>query len=361
MLKILIASIALSALGCTHGCQPVPAAPATTPLNEARVCGICFAHTHQNGGDRGYGSETSGQTLDELQKMGITHISITPFAWMASVTSSEVLWSRTGKGGSETDERLKQVAKQAGDRKIKVMLKPHIWIRHGAWRGEINPDAATGGWPAWFASYKSYILSQAALAQKMGAEWFVIGVELSSSALAHPESWRDIITDVRLLYKGKLIYAANWDTAEKISFWDALDGVGVQMFAPLSQEQTPTLDQLKTGAQSWLNRYRAVAQKAKLPLLLTEVGYINRVGTSQEPYLWPERIEENYSPAGDEQQRLAYQAIVETFGQAQELDNAYWWKWFTDPETAEEGSVGFSPRGKPAQKVLENACLSPRP
>jgi hypothetical protein len=48
--------------------------------------------------------------------------------------------------------------------------------------------------------------------------------------------------------------------------------------------------------------------------------------------------------------------MVNTFGQSEHVEQIYWWKWFTNPATNEEGPVGFSPRGKPAEAVLRDAC-----
>ena len=56
-----------------------------------------------------------------------------------------------------------------------------------------------------------------------------------------------------------------------------------------------------------------------------------------------------------EAQALAYCAILDTFGQAEEVAGMYWWKWFSDPDTDEEDALGFSPRGKLAEQILRRA------
>ena len=75
-------------------------------------CGMCFAHNWQHGGTRGYGSSTAASSLDELRKLGVKTISLTPFGWMSSTRAVDVKWS-TNFGGSETFARLRRTAADA--------------------------------------------------------------------------------------------------------------------------------------------------------------------------------------------------------------------------------------------------------
>src|SRR5579859_4021637 len=93
--------------------------------------GVCYAHTWRGGGRDGYGSEASGRTLERLHAMGVDAISLTPFGFMASLSSTEVLVLQPASG--ESDERLAHEAARAHGLGMKVVLKPHLWIRGGAW------------------------------------------------------------------------------------------------------------------------------------------------------------------------------------------------------------------------------------
>lgn len=324
------------------------------PVRSGQVCGVCYAHNWQDDGADGYGSETSVRSLREARAHGVSAVSLTSFGWMRSASSVEVISSDRMRA-SETMARMHAEAANARAQGATIMVKPHLWLGGGDWRGEIAPDPAHGGWDAWFASYRQFLLEHARFAEAVDAEWFVVGVELVTASRAHPERWRALIADVREVYSGSLTYAANWDEAEQVMFWDALDAVGVQMFAPLRAEGD-ALTTLEAGAARWLARYEALAERVERPLILTEVGVMNREGGTVRPWEWPDRVRATRTAAGDAEQAAYFAAIGATFGQSQRVAAMYWWKWFTNPETREEGPIGFDPRGKPAADVLAALC-----
>lgn len=336
--------------------EPDEATPGpTAQLAPDVICGMNYVHAWQDDGVRGYGSEESASQLDELAALGVQSVAITTFAWMASVHDAQV-HGIEDVGGGETAARMRAVAAQASERGLGIVYKPHLWIRRGAWRGDIDPDPSGGGWPAWFDSYEAWIVAQARLAEEVGADWFVVGVEFVSAVRHDPARWREIIAAVRDVYSGRVTYAANWDEVAEVPFWDALDAVGVQMFAPLTDLDDATPEQMREGAAEWLTHYEQVSRTVDRPLLLTEVGYMNRAGTTREPWVWPERLPAGDHGEGDEEQAQAFAAVVTTFGRSEHVVGMWWWKWFTDPDTDEEGAIGFSPRGRRAEAVLREAC-----
>lgn len=350
------------------GCQPsasasdpTPSAPsvetehdATPAVRSGQVCGVCYAHNWQDDGALGYGSPTSEQSLREVRALGVTSVSLTSFGWMRNARAVEVVSSDRMRA-SETLDRMRAEAANAREQGASIMVKPHLWLGGGDWRGEIDPDPAAGGWDAWFASYRTFLLEHARFAEEVDAEWFVVGVELVTATRERPDLWRALIGEVRTVYSGALVYAANWDEAEAVTFWDALDAIGVQMFAPLRTDVQP-LASLEDGARAWLARYEAIATRFDRPLILTEVGVMNREGGTVRPWEWPDRVRATRTEAGDAEQAAYYAAIGATFGQSERVAGMYWWKWFTNPDTNEEGPVGFDPRGKPAASVLGALC-----
>lgn len=282
-------------------------------------------------------------------------VALTGFGWMRSLDAVEVQWQHPPPGG-ETEEAIRAAATAARAAGQTVMLKPHLWVRGGAWQAELRPAADAGGWVAWFGSYEAFIFAQADLATAIKSDWFVIGNELGSATAAAPDRWAALIAGVRKRYAGRITYAANWDEAERITFWPLLDAIGVNFYAPLSTKPAPTDAELRAGATVWLSRYEKLAAATGRPLLLTEVGFRNREGTAATPHTWPEHAPERRTPAGDAEQAAAYRAIFDTFGLAPSVKALYWWKAFSDPSTDEEGPTGFSPIGKPAERVLTERC-----
>lgn len=329
-----------------------PRADTGMRVRAGQLCGMSYAHTWEEGERVGYGSARSAKTLRQLHDLGVNAVSYTPFGWMRSQRSTRVQWS---PDAGESFAGIRADAARAHALGMTVLHKPHLWVGRGAWRGALDPDPASGGWDAWFDSYQAFALAQARLAAQIGAEWYCVGTELESSVKARPERWRALIAAVREVYPGKLTYCANWNDVEQVPFWDALDAIGVQMYAPLAGAPTTDEAVLEQGAAKWLRQYEALSKRVGKPLLITEVGFVNRPDAAVKPYEWSDGGRQP-TAAGDAAQAAAYAAIERTFGQSPRVIGIFWWKWFTDPATREEAGVGFPPAGKPAEQILRAAC-----
>ncbi len=304
------------------------------------ACGMALAHSWFAGGSRGYGSKASAEALDALADIGIRSVSVSTYAFMDDFHTPYVRPQELP--GTETLATARAVAKQAHARGLSVMLKPAIYLLDGEWCGDIAPR---GGWPAWFDSYREFILANARMAAEADIEMLVVGVELKSSTRSVPEEWRKTIAEVRKVYGGTLLYSANWDEAEDVTFWRDVDAIGISLYAPLRKS-------------NWLERYESVAAKAERPIVITETGVMNRIDARDIPYVWPEWVtEEDQSFAGDTEQADGYRDIIASFGQSPRVQRIFWWKWFTDGESLlNEGPLGFSPRGRFAESVLRATC-----
>jgi hypothetical protein len=232
--------------------------------------GVCYAHTWRGGGDDGYGSATSHKTLQRLQRLGVEWISLTPFGYMESLEAVAVHLAATRSG--ESDERMQQEVAHAHALGLKVALKPHIWIHHGEWQGDLkwSNDQA---WRTWFASYRTFILHYAALAEHDKYDLLVIGTELKSATAGDPAGWRALIEEIRTAYHGKISYAANWDEAERVPFWDALDFIGVDAYAPIATKPGAKEPELCLAWGSLAKRLEALSKRTGKRVILTELGY----------------------------------------------------------------------------------------
>ncbi|HEX6839721.1 MAG TPA: hypothetical protein VF334_24250, partial [Polyangia bacterium] len=228
--------------------------------------GICYAHAWRGGGDAGYGSATSQKTLERLARLGVDWISLTPFGFMESTRAVEIRVAGA-HGPGESDERMRREVAHAHALGIKVALKPHLWIRHGEWQGDLqfgNDDA----WRAWFNSYRAFILRYAALAERDGYDMLVIGTELKSATACDPECWRALIAELRGVYHGPLTYAANWDEAERVPFWSALDFIGVDAYAPIADKSGAAEPALCVAWSALARRLEALSQRTHKRVIL---------------------------------------------------------------------------------------------
>lgn len=326
-------------------------APDVASLPEGVHAGMSVAHNYQHRGQRGYGTSTSHATLDELRELGVRWVSLTPFGYMRSLESNEVRQIHD-RPEAENDGRMRREIEAAHALGLRVFLKPHVWIGGGAWRGDVRPES----WEAWFASYRTFILHYARMAEELDVELLAVGVELPCEG-AREAQWRALIAEIRESYHGELTYAANWDRAESVPFWEAVDFVGVQFYPSLARELgAPEADMARSLGRR-LDELGALSRRSGRPVLLTEVGYKSIEGAEVHPHEWPER--HGAPTVSEAAQAQAYRRLFAAVSEREFIRGLYLWKWFTDPDTDEEGADGFSPRGKRAEAVLRSA-FSPR-
>src|SRR5262245_29969248 len=170
--------------------------------------GVCYAHSLRHG--KGYGSDESARALQRLADLGVDWISITPFAFQRSPLDTSLRWDPNRF--SENDDSLCAATTQAHALHIRVMLKPHVWLRPPDWPGSIDPGSEQA-WNAWFASYRDFILHYARLAQRTGIDALCLGNELEKST-PHAKEWRETVRAVRQVYRGPITYGATTDEAE---------------------------------------------------------------------------------------------------------------------------------------------------
>jgi len=206
-------------------------------------------------------------------------------------------------------------------------------------------------WGRFFASYERYILHYARMAQEHGVEILAVGVELDRTVDAHPERWREIVAAVREVYDGELVYSANWDRVLDFPLWGVFDYVGVQFYPPLADEPGATDQALRGRMEHYASVLDEFHARVDRPILFTEVGYRSVRHAELRPHAWPER-EEGRREVSEATQAHAYALFLDVMGRRPWTAGIYWWKWFTDPGTDEEGPAGFSPRDKLAEAVL---------
>jgi hypothetical protein len=206
------------------------------------------------------------------------------------------------------------------------------------WRGVIAP---ADGLDAWFESYRGLVLPLAEAAARHGVVRFVVGSELGSLE-AYEARWRTLIDDVRTRFDGIVTYSANWDRAEKMPFWDALDEVGLTAYFPLGDDLS------RSGlARAWRTPrdvMEALASSTGKAVLVTEVGYASRRDAAARP--WDDAAEGALDL--DVQSRL-YRGFCDALVETPSVSGFYVWNWFGYGGPRD---TGFTPRGKPAAQAL---------
>ena len=314
--------------------------------------GFCYAHEGYQIYN-GYLSMKSFESLEKLRSLGVEWISLSPFGYLDDANRPGYLYYSRG-AGAENDESIIAAFYAAKKLGMGVMLKPHVLMnsRNWGWPGEINMRNQED-WEKFFKYYYSWIRHYALLAEIYQMDIFCIGVELVQATQGHEKSWRDLISKIRQIYHGPLVYSANWgEEFENLTFWNDFDYIGLNCYYPLSNKDTATLEELRKGAEQMLPKIEKVAYKYQKPILLTEVGFTSTARSWQNPHK-----RNRGAPVVLEDQALAYRAIIETFWEKEWFYGFYWWKWPTYLEHGGKQHNGFTPNGKPAENVVKEWYL----
>ena len=240
-----------------------------------------------------------------------------------------------------------------------VMLTPHVDLKYhttGSWRGEIGYTDDVK-WDEWFASYETFILYYAEIAEKSDVEILNIGTELSITTTQRPDKWMELIPKIREVYSGRLVYTANWfEEYESIRFWNLLDYAGISAYFPLSQNNKPSYFEIKRNWALWLEKIEAWQKTHGKPVIFPEIGYKSAEGAARQP--WEHR---SSGIVDMKLQYNCYKAAFETFWDKEWFYGMYWWAWRTDPRLGGAFDRGFSPSGKPAEKLVKAWYNKPDP
>jgi len=186
-------------------------------------------------GAHDYEQVVTDTTLDHLSKLGVDTVAIIVTRYQATAKATQIA-RKPAK--TPTDEALCAVIAAIRHRGLAAVLKPHVDIDDGTWRGAIG-FADESAWQEWFSAYGDYLEHAARLAQRTGVVRLVVGTELKGTT-GRVQQWRALIERIRVLFDGELVYAANWDHYTAITWWDALDHVGVDAYFPLATSTSPT-------------------------------------------------------------------------------------------------------------------------
>lgn len=339
-------------IGCTEATPPsctlTPTetlSPTSTPViisSSSFMRGV--AYTSWARGE--YSSRESDTTLSEVIKpMGVNWITLLVTCYQEKITSTQIQCSGSS---TPTDSDLTHVINYAHGLGIRVMLKPHLDLSDDPdhWRGEINMGYDETAWDIWFKSYNDFITHYAALAQQTNVDFFSVGTELTGTS-SRDEQWRAVVKAIRDIYNGPLIYAANCDEELIVSWWDAVDAIGVDAYYPLTQSDQPTVAQLKRAWVPIVTRLGQLSKKWNRPVIFTEVGYRSLDGANKVP--------SNYQITGApdlQEQADCYQAVFETFTGQDWWQGVFWWNWSTDPEQGGLTEIYYTANNKPAEEIL---------
>lgn len=290
--------------------------------------------------------ELKNSTFEDLIKHHINAVSLVPYAFV-NIDNATVNYNSKRQWWGETTEGIIASTRKAHDYKMTVMLKPHLWLNHGFYTGDL--DFSTDiEWQKWESDYEKYILDFAHIAQQENIDVFCFGTELGNSVSKRPTYWIQLIRKIKKVYTGKLTYAANWDDFDKVPFWNELDYIGIDAYFPLSDAKTPTVDDLNKAWQQHIRKIEALQLKINKKILFTEFGYRNSDQAAKEP--WTERVNTINNLA----QANSYESLFQTLTQKKWFIGGFAWKWYADDYHKEpKNSIDYTPQEKPALETIK--------
>ncbi|MDC8002578.1 hypothetical protein POV27_00815 [Aureisphaera galaxeae] len=315
----------------------------------------------QDDKQRGIHTFNIASNLNDIEKLK-THnfewITLTPFIWQANYNEPE-MGIPSEVRFQETKERYTQIKEECDKYGIRIMLKPHIWMREnvpGKWRSNIEMNDSDQ-WDLWFDNYEKVMLMYAQIAQDLGFEQFCVGTELESTVREKPEKWSAFIQNVKTVYTGKLTYAANWNREyQEVPFWSELDYIGIQAYFPLSDGGNPSLEQLEDAWQPFISEMKEVSDRFQKPVLFTEMGYRSLQGTSRIPWEWGS-FSHWFSKISKKEQYHCYESFFNTVWKQPWFHGVHIWEW--QGSMTHGDNTSFSIEFKPAMNLVAKRFVSP--
>lgn len=307
-------------------------------ISDTKMNGISFVGTKKL---------ISNANLKPVIDIHANWITVMPFAFIPKGTAS-VQYNQNLQWSGETVNGIEHTVELAKKNKLKILLKPHIWM-HYSWIGDLTFDSESK-WETFEASYTAYILEFAKLSEKLNIDIFCIGVEVKKMVIERPDFWEQLILKVRTIYSGKITYAANWDNYQNISFWDQLDFIGIDAYFPVSNTKTPSYQSCFIGWKPHYDTIKKLSLTTNKKVIFTEFGYRNIDFTAKEP--WNESSNQTFNSIAQEN---AYRAIFSRFWGEDWFAGGFLWKWF--PNHSKTGGIKnnrFTPQNKPCEKIIRH-------
>jgi len=285
--------------------------------------------------------------------VGANWIAVIPFGFINSLDDPELKFNISWQWDGERLDGAEKNIKLLHSEGLNVMLKPQVWVGHGAFTGNIEMKSEKD-WLIFESSYSKYIIAFAKMAERNKVKMLCIGTELSRFARQRVPYWRSLINELREIYSGQLTYGENWDASFKVEFWDDLDFIGIDAYFPISSQKKPTLKQLESGWNNLLPKLKSLSETNDRKIIFTEYGYRSIVECAKSP--WDYGVENEVS---EEQQELALKALYNTIWKQKYFAGGFIWKWYPDDRTAGGPTDKmFTVQNKKAEELVRSTYSS---
>ncbi len=305
--------------------------------SQPKINGISFVASNR---------EIKNNAIEPIIKINANWVTLMPFAFLKNISDSKIIYDDSRQWWGERKIGVQKTAEYFHKKNIKIMIKPQIWIPNG-FTGRIKMNSEID-WITLENKYEKFILDYAKIAQITNSEMFCIGTELNVFVTNRPDFWIKLIKKIRIIYSGKITYAENWDTFEKVNFLSSLDFIGIDAYFPLSNKKTPEIKKLALAWKPIKSRIKNLSKKFDKKIIFTEFGYQSKDFTANEPWEHSKKSDVNLVA---QQNSLA--VILASFWKENWFEGGFLWKWYDNHEQV--GGIfdtDYTVQNKPSELIL---------
>jgi len=313
----------------------IPNQQATAQLPTDRRDGPIFLWPHKE-----FNPKIYNQYLTSIAQLGAKRIVIPYWGCQKSKTASDAAGCQIA-----SPTMIRQQAEIAMAKGFTVSFLPIVATQTRDWRGDFEPENIE----LWFSTYTTWIQGVAEVAEELHMPEFVVATEFKK-LYKYESHWRQLLKDVRSVFKGPLIITANWDDLN-LPFWDAVDAIGFSYYFPLAKSKNPTDLELDQSHLAHKKMLLALSQKYRKPLHMTEIGYPSLDSAAMEPWFFPSPLKKS-TPPNLELQKLCFESFVRIWGNEPRVIHTGFWQ-INHPEGA-YAPYNFEILGKPIAEAIAN-------
>ena len=291
--------------------------------------------------------EVTINSIEHLITINANWVTLMPFGFMKTESDTSIVFNSKRQWINERKDGIEATSKLFKYNKVKIMLKPQIWIPKG-FTGNIKLKTEKE-WIVFENNYEKFILFYVKVAQITNCELFCIGTEMNSFVTARPKFWKKLIPKIRKIYTGKLTYAENWDTFKKVPFIDELDYIGIDAYFTLDTAKTPTIKAIEMAWQPLKKEMQLLSKKYNKKILFTEYGYQSKDFATLEP--WNHSKSRTVNLKGQENALLA---IYNQFWKEDWFAGGFLWKWYDNHnEAGGIKDIDYTVQNKPSEEIVK--------
>lgn len=314
-------------------------------MKEVFVKGMTYGWDTSRGA---YRTPEAVESLEKLSETGSEWIALSFFTYQETYASTDITFDY---GYTMTDRDIEFAVKKAKELGMKVCLKPVVNSKDGLWRARIGfPEDATDYWNKWFTSYENFLLHYAELAEELGCEMFCVGCEMIGTE-SRTEQWEQVISKVRNVYSGPIIYNANHGKEEGVEWFDKVDIIGTSAYYPVAEKPGDTEENMIKNWEKVKKKLVKLHEKFNKPILFMEIGCRSAEGCATMPW----DFEHTELPFNEEEQANFYSSVMKVFWDEPWFAGFFWWDWSTKlyPLEDAKSNTYFDIYGKKAESVVK--------